>query len=229
MIEEKKSRNKKIKLKYTKFNTENDMLRKFGIACYSKQSEFKKLMKDINDDKIYEKYKEDFPELVSYSSGIFTLKCDTCKELYDIPNGLFHLRVRNNALICINCHPISRFYSGKEKQVIDYIKSIYDGPVLENNRQVLASRREIDAYLPELKLGFEFDGTYWHADPRFYKETDTVANKLARDIWQRDLEKDLMCEEAGIKLIRIKEFDWLEDVDAQKTIIKNSIKNYLHF
>lgn len=43
------------------------------------------------------------------------------------------------------------------------------------------------------------------------------------DIWQKDKEKDLLCETLGIKLIRIKEYDW----DNFKTDIKEKIKKLI--
>ena len=48
--------------------------------------------------------------------------------------------------------------------------------IIENDYKEL-NGKEIDIYLPDLKLGFEFDGTYWHADPRFYKENDIIEHK----------------------------------------------------
>ena len=81
-------------------------------------------------------------------------------------------------------------------------------------------------YLPELNLAFEFDGKYWHADPRFY-EPDTVIHSgiTAKDIWEQDHKKDLLCENKGILLVRIKEYDWLHNQDAEKNKILNIISN----
>ena len=91
----------------------------------------------------------------------------------------------------------------------------------------MLSGKEIDIYLPDLKLGFEFDRTYWHADPRFYKEDTIIEHKhvTAREIWQRDKEKDILCESKGIKLIRIKEYDWVNFNEKEKVRIKDVIEN----
>ncbi len=48
-------------------------------------------------------------------------------------------------------------------------------------------KRELDVYIPSLKLAVEYDGCNWHKNPK------------------RDLEKDKACEHAGIALIRIRE------------------------
>lgn len=42
----------------------------------------------------------------------------------------------------------------------------------------------------------------------------------AKEIWEKDKEKDLLCKSKGIKLIRIKEYDW----DNYKIHIKLWIK-----
>ncbi len=49
---------------------------------------------------------------------------------------------------------------------------------------------EVDVYVPSLKTGIEYDGEYWH-ETRFDK----------------DNEKDKMCKQKGIRLIRIREGD----------------------
>lgn len=85
--------------------------------------------------------------------------------------------------------------------------------------------KEIDIYLPELKIGFEFNGTYWHMDERFYKPTDfnKPKNKTAEEIWLYDNQKIKLAEEKGIKLIPIKQYDW----ETNKDYVKQQIKELL--
>jgi hypothetical protein len=68
---------------------------------------------------------------------------------------------------------------------------------------------EIDIYLPDLKIGFEFNGLYWHSDK--YKKKDY------------HLEKTKHFNDRGIHLIHIWEDDW----DLRSDIIKSQIKNWL--
>jgi len=53
--------------------------------------------------------------------------------------------------------------SEPEQEIADFIKSIYDGTVIQGNRSILGGR-EIDIYLPELNLGFEYNGLYYHCE-----------------------------------------------------------------
>lgn len=80
-------------------------------------------------------------------------------------------------------------------------------------------------YIPELKLAFEFDGTYWHADPRFFKDTDVIrqSNKTAKEIWEYDNNKIIQAKEKGITLYRIKEFEWKNDKESTKEYIRRIV------
>ena len=94
--------------------------------------------------------------------------------------------------------------SNEEEEFIKYIKSIYNGRV---ERYILSDSKEIDVYLPELNLGFEFNGNYWHCE--LNKNKDYHRNK------------SLLAEEEGIRLIHIWEYEWLQDTDKIKYFINN--------
>ena len=50
-----------------------------------------------------------------------------------------------------------------EKEIINFIKSIYDGEIIENNRHII-SPMELDIYIPQKNLAIEFNGLYWHSE-----------------------------------------------------------------
>lgn len=108
----------------------------------------------------------------------------------------------------------SHLTSIKEKELLTYIKSIYSGRILENDINTIKSANnrfyELDIYLPELKLAFDFNGMYWHSDK--YKDKYYHQRKL------------LKCYEAGIQLIHIYENDWDKGEDI-KMKIKETIYN----
>ena len=58
---------------------------------------------------------------------------------------------------------------------------------MENYQPDWLKPKEIDIFLNDLKLGIEYDGFRYHGDT------------------QSDLEKDMLCEKNGVKLIRIRE------------------------
>lgn len=97
-------------------------------------------------------------------------------------------------------------HSDIEKSLVSYIKEIYSGVVKENNRRIIPPK-EIDIYLPDLKLAIEYNGNYWHSSEHDIPE-------------DYHLMKSLKCREKGIRLIHIYEF---EDFEQQKQLLKNLI------
>lgn len=71
-----------------------------------------------------------------------------------------------------------------EQVVFYYVSKVFPSAI--NRHKELGI--ELDIYVPELNLGIEYDGYYWHKD------------KLAQDN-----QKDSLCEKLGISLVRIRE------------------------
>ena len=153
-------------------------------------------------------------------------KCSTCDTVFDYDITYFFVLLKslttNNTICptCLNKHIPG--ISAKELELLSYIKEIYPGDIIEHDRTIL-NGKELDIYLPELKLAFEFDGKYWHADPSIYQPMDIILNQTASDIWERDKQKDILCDRANIQLIRIKENDWINNNENEKCRIKNII------
>lgn len=103
----------------------------------------------------------------------------------------------------INC-------SRAENEIYEWICKCYNKTVIHNDRKVLQGK-ELDIYLPDLNLAFEYDGRYWHADPSLYKATDIIDGRTAEEIWKNDKLKDDTCKKLGLSLIRIKEQDYLQN------------------
>jgi len=131
--------------------------------------------------------------------------------------------VYHNNLSC----PICNFrLSTGEVELRDYIKSLYAGEVL-STFQLNNSTKNLDIYIPKLNIGFEFQGTYFHMDPRLYKKEDInkKCRKTALEIWNKDLDKVIICENQGIDLYPIWEWDWTTQKDIEKMRIKLIIQS----
>lgn len=111
--------------------------------------------------------------------------------------------------LCPKCQPRLTQTSKGEQELIEYIKSIYDGEVLENDRMALAPQ-EIDVYLPELNLGFEYNGIFWHSD-RSNQGVYNLSNKTNQALMQ------------GIQLIHILEDEW----ETKRDVVKSRIASIL--
>lgn len=111
---------------------------------------------------------------------------------------------------CLKCYP-KTVNSYLEKQIVEYIKSIYNGEVIENDRQLI-NPLELDIVIPEKKLAIEFNGDYWHSE------------KAGIDI-NYHLNKTEMCEKLGYQLIHIFEHEWLNPI--KQNILKEKLKYLL--
>ena len=99
-------------------------------------------------------------------------------------------------------------YSLKEGELVDYIRSIYNGEIRTGCRDIL-NGAELDIYLPQLKIAIEFNGVYWHSDERkdkFYH-----------------VNKSKACAKLGIQLIHIYEYEWDSNINVIKAYLKDRI------
>jgi hypothetical protein len=183
----------KIKIKYTnlmKYGNENYM---FSTEYLEKRKNF--LLKKYNISLI----ENNFP--------IYKLKCNICNNNYDICINTLHKRLEYKTILCTNCNPIKSSSSGYEIQLQNFIKENYNKTILFNNRTIIS--KELDIYLPDVKLAFEFNGLFWHSE--LYKDNNYHLNKTKE------------CEKNGIQLIHIYEDDWIYKQDVIKSMIINKL------
>jgi G:T-mismatch repair DNA endonuclease (very short patch repair protein) len=92
---------------------------------------------------------------------------------------------------------------------------ITDAAIEKENR-----RYKLDILLVEKKIAIEFNGTYWHCDPRFYEASyhNKKKNLTASQIWQYDEERKVFLENNDYKVLTIWEFDY--KIDKENTINK---------
>lgn len=95
-------------------------------------------------------------------------------------------RVKDNNVVSL-CPVCSRnlHISFSEKILFFYIKKTFPDAI-ENYRPSWLNKKELDIYIPSKKVGIEYDGERYHKS-------------------KRDAEKDKLCKEQGITLIRIRE------------------------
>lgn len=89
-----------------------------------------------------------------------------------------------------------------EDEITSFIKEDLNISNVVLNSKIL-NGQEIDIYLPDYKLGIEFNGTYWHSD--LFKEKNYHFNK------------SILAEQLGIRLIHIYQYEW-EDPEMQRKI-----------
>lgn len=123
-------------------------------------------------------------------------------------HGVFNTRWNriSNGHKCPKC---STIISTQHQEIVDYIKNIYKGSVLVNDRKILGNK-EIDIYIPEFNLGIEFDGLYWHSE------------KVKKNCKKQNKEKAAKIKEKNINILVIFEDEWCDS--TKKELIKSMIK-----
>lgn len=110
-----------------------------------------------------------------------------------------------------------KYSSINEFEIINYIKQL-NVSVVHKDRKVI-NPLEIDVYIPEKKLGIEFDGLSFHSSGESSCELD-------RGISSRyHLNKTKSCLDKGVQLFHIFENEWLDPI--KKDIWKSMISNKL--
>lgn len=120
-------------------------------------------------------------------------------------HGIFVI-TPSNLLQGYGC-PKCRCTSSKEENEVSKFISELD---VEFEKMKLENGQELDIYIPDEKIAFEFDGLYWHCE-------------LKKDKYYHS-KKTYYCKEQGIKLIHIFEDEWL----YKKEIVKSNIRNLLN-
>ena len=143
-----------------------------------------------------------------------------CKK-HDIIFKSRYYRVmdKRTIFLCPKCKKSG--YSKAEKEIVEFIRSIYNNTVEENNTSIIKNEYtnyylELDIYLPDINLAIEFNGRYWHSDEIISKRT----NNIFKSTKEYHNYKSKKCKEKGIKLIHIDEEDYLKN----KSVILNNIK-----
>jgi len=209
------SQSKEIKKKISKTNLE-----KWGNVNYLRSDDYKAKSKEtlmikwgsdnimkselFRSDKFLITKNENY---IKYGfSGVSIMRCER-EHLFEIHIDNYLKRFKSNLPLCTICYPIGDSQSIKEKELLEFIKSIYSGEIIQSYRDGL----EIDIYLPELKLGFEFNGLYWHSE--IYKDK------------MYHLNKSNYFKEREIRIIHIWEDDWT----LKRDIVESQIINWLVF
>lgn len=101
--------------------------------------------------------------------------------------------------------------SYSEKELVDFVKSIYFDEIMENTKRIIPPK-ELDIYIPKIKLAIEYNGLYWHDENHVDKNYH--------------LTKTNMCNKKGIDLIHVFEDDWLYKKEIVKSMIASRLGVY---
>lgn len=190
-----------------KQKSQTKMKEKWGETHFRKSEKWKAIYSDNEvhkrKNKIFENFLKDNPTVKGQVNDNFIVECDIHGQT-TINKKIFSNRKIIGSELCPECSPIKQNISGKEILLYKLISSLYDGEIIKSYK---IGKQEIDIYLPDLKLGFEFNGLYWHSDKFLEKNYHINKTKL--------------CEKNNIRLIHIFEDDFDTKIEIIKSIIIN--------
>ena len=193
------------KLENIKMQKKSTCFVNYGVNFISQHNDFKK---NINVG-ILKKLKNKYTNLINIDGDNFIYYCDKCCSNFQINKKAFYTRYKLNVELCTICSPIgSTHISGLERNLNNFIIGNYDKDVISSCRNIIKPY-ELDIYIPDLKLAFEFNGLFWHNENNIHKKYH--------------LNKTELCEQQGIQLIHIYEDDWLYKQDIVKSMILNKL------
>lgn len=147
--------------------------------------------------------KFEYKDLYTHSHDKIKIICPTHGEFNQI--AYMHLQTDHSCPKCVAELSTSKL----ESEIFNFIQENYKG-IIERNNRTLIQNKEIDILLPDLKLGIEVNGNYWHMEKIVGKKYHL--NKLK------------LCE-GKIKLIQIFEHEWNDKQEIVKSRIKSLIEN----
>lgn len=102
--------------------------------------------------------------------------------------------------------------SFEEKEVVSFVKSIYKGEVIENDRSLIAPK-ELDIYIPEKNFAIEYDGLAWHSERTGCKSS-------------YHLQKTRACNGKGVRLFHLYSNEWRDKKEIVKSMISSALGIY---
>jgi hypothetical protein len=128
------------------------------------------------------------------------LTCNKCNNIV----------VRNkdsniNPFVCVNCFP-KKSVSEAELELYNWVSCNLNLKIIPQDKSILSNGFEIDIYIPDLSLGIEYNGLYWHSE------------KVGKNKWYH-VTKHNKCLEKNVRLIQIFEDEWI----YKKEIVKSRL------
>jgi len=182
---------------------------KYGDKYLLRNDEINKKRWETINNKIIDNFNELGYEIIESDKFKLTIKHPDGHIFTDDRRILIN-RLNGGYEISTKLNPISSTFSTYENELNIFLKE-KNISVINNDRKILKGK-EIDIYIPDHKLGIEFDGLYWHSD--LYLDNIYHLNKTN------------MCIQQNIQLIHIFEDEWVHKKNIVKSILLSKLNIY---
>ena len=134
-----------------------------------------------------------YPEELTRVASKWRINCPQHGQFEQL--GYVHLRGSK----CPSCAGTG---SKGQKELLELVKSIYPDAI-SDYRFSRTSKQQIDVYIPSLKMGFEYDGIYWHSSAnkpdKYHLDKQNAAKAEGITLYQ--IFSDEWARPAGKKLV----------------------------
>ena len=144
----------------------------------------------------------------TFKIHVYKFKCKKCNQEFEdhIDGG----RIPR----CMICYPYLNGISQGEKDILEYVKFILPSNIIiEDKCWSVIGNKELDIYIPSIKIAIEYDGLYWHSE---------IGGNKNR---QYHFDKYNKCKERGIRLIQIFEDEWVDKNEIVKCRLSSILGN----
>lgn len=136
-------------------------------------------------------------------------------------HGSFYQSPKNH-LSGSNCPNCGVKVSKPEQDIVEYIRSIYDGVILQSYRPEWLKGKELDIYIPEHNLAIEYNGSSYHHSSKSSFVRPFYLNKAKERKYHFNKWED--CFNNNVTLLSIYDFYWI----SKKEHYLSKIKHYLN-
>lgn len=190
-----------LKIKEIRENAIKAQKEKYG-SLYVQSEEYKQKTFDLRINKVKERVELLNLNFIDFVDGEYVvIECKECGNIFTHSQYF-----RNYDIKCRKCHPI--IYHNSLNVFIENFLKEYNINYQINNDKIL-NGLEIDYYLPDINVGIELNGNYYHS------EINGKKNK------KYHINKTIKTSENKIKLIHIFE----DEIKLQPNIVKSRLKS----
>lgn len=191
----------------------NDIFRKKISNCPICQTKYRK---DLNIDSVKNEIStiDNNYEVLSTeylgTHNLLTMKHKICGKIYMVSRTNFMSGKR-----CPYCSR-SKSYSEGEMELLEFIKEYFPSAHKYVKYENGKKKYELDVYIPELKIGIEYDGLYWHAEH--------ITNEERYNSKSYHLDKTLYFKNKGIRVVHVFSDEW----EFKKELVKDKLRSILN-
>lgn len=113
--------------------------------------------------------------------------------------------------------------SKEESEIMTWVRQYYPSATKYKFHNTQGRKKEIDIFIPELNLGIEYCGLYWHSTEGISETAQVIESALNAEE-AKHYNKMLMAQDDGIELITIWDSEWKSKKEQILSFLRAKLK-----